>query len=134
MPMIARARSYSIPILRGQKGAPITIGVHIGQLTQQSNSQTDVLAAPYRLCENVLGAPLNAEEQGRLEWSQTDQPITAVGRRPQDNGVRLQTDPGFTNVLDSDRRAIRADDGHAFRPGVEGALERGLQALSQIAV
>src|SRR5438094_4498092 len=34
MPIIARSRSYSIPILRGQKGAPFTVGVHIDQLPQ----------------------------------------------------------------------------------------------------
>src|SRR2546426_312796 len=134
MPMIARSRSYSITILRSQKGAPITIGVHISQLTQQLNAQARVLDAPNRLRENRFGAPVNVAEQVRLKLSQTDQPITAVGRRPQNNVVRSQTAPGFTNVLDPDRRAVGADNGHAFCPGVEGALEGGLQALSQIAV
>ena len=134
MPIIARSRSYSIPILRGQKGAPFTVGVHIDQLPQQMKAQARVSDALDRCGENVFGAPLNAAEQVRLELSQTDQPIPAVGRRPQDNVVRLQTTPGFTNVLDFDRRAIRADNGHVFCPGLEGAPERGLQALSQIAV
>src|SRR5437867_6462556 len=97
------------------------------------NAQARVLDALDRFGENVFGTPVNAAEQVRLRLSQTDQPIPAVGRRPQDNLVRLQTTPGFANVLDSDRRAIRADNGHAFCPGVEGALERGLQALSQVA-
>src|SRR6185369_2678935 len=131
---IARSRADSIPILRGQKGAPVLVGVNIGQLAQQSQAQARMLDAQDRLPENVLGAPRNLVEQARLELTQTDQPVTAVGRRSQDNVVRLQTAPGFADVLDPDRRAIRADNGDAFCPSAEGAPKRGLQALSQIAV
>ena len=56
---------YAIPILRGQKGAPITLRIHVTQLAQYPDTQSAPPDARDRFRKNFLRAPRNVLKQLR---------------------------------------------------------------------
>src|SRR5206468_10602500 len=61
--MIARSGCHCIPILRGQEGAPVSLGVHVGQLTQQVKGEAPSTYPLRRFGKDIFSAPGNVPEK-----------------------------------------------------------------------
>ena len=86
----------------------------------------------HRLREDALGAPIDAFEEFRVRLAETDEVITTVESRPQDEVGFAERFVRSVEMINGQRRAIRPDHDDCPRTGAKALRNRQAEPTAQI--